>query len=96
MPGQLSQDQDAAISLPASLFQNITDRDNVGLFFALYDTPILFPINGEGNISRHAPRRPGVGSHILGAIVGPDLSFQNLKENITIVLRLVTEKVRFC
>ena len=37
-PGQLSPQQDAAISLNASL---IDERDNVGIFFALYDTPCL-------------------------------------------------------
>ena len=92
---EVMPDQDAAISLPASLFHTITDRENVGLFFALYDSPILFPINGEGNISRDAPRRSVVGSHILAATVGPDLHFQKLSENVTITLRLVAENVRF-
>lgn len=91
----LSPEQDAAISLPASLFQNIVDREDVGLFFALYDTSILFPINGEDNISRDAPRRLEVGSRIVAATVGPDLHFQNLEENVTIVLRIATENVRY-
>ena len=87
MPGQLSQDQVAAISLPGSLFQSINDSgDNVGLFFAHYNTPTLFPIDGGS---------AEVGSCVLAATVGgPDLLFQDLVENVTIVFRLVTEKVR--
>ena len=91
MAGQLSSQQDAAISLPASLFQNITDRKDVGIFFALYNTSSLFPINRGRN--RGDPRRTEVGSRVLAATVGPDLNFQNLTENITIVLRRTTEYV---
>ena len=92
MPGELSPRQDAAISLPASLFESITDREDVGIFFALYDTPILFPVN-RGS-SRDESRRTEVGSRVLAATVGPDLNFQNLTENVTIVLRQITKNVR--
>ena len=86
-PGQLLPQQDAAISLPASLFQTITDREDVGIFFALYNTSTLFPVNR--GLDRSAPRRTEVGSRILATTVGPDLDFPNLEDNITIVFRQV-------
>ena len=92
MPGELSPRQDAAISLPVSLFESITDREDVGILFALYDTPILFPVNEGSN--HDESRWTVVGSCVLAATVGPDLNFQNLTENITIVLRQVTKNVR--
>ena len=91
LPGQLSPQQDAAISLPASLFQTITDREDVGIFFALYNSSTLFPVDGGKN--RNESRRREVGSRVLAATVGPGLDFQNLMENVTIVLRLTTNYV---
>ena len=91
MPGQLSPQQDAAISLPASLFRTITDREDVGIFFALYNSSALFPVNG--GINHNASRQTEVGSRVLAATVGPGLNFPNLAENVTIVLRLVTTEV---
>ena len=91
-PGQLTSKQDAAISLPASLFQSITDREDVGIFFALYNESTLFPVKGERN--RSIIRRPEVGSRVLAATVGPDLNFENLEDNVTVVLRLVTQEVK--
>ena len=90
-PGQLSPQQDAAISLPASLFQIITDREDVGIFFALYNTSTLFPVNGGRNRSDSVQRK--VGSYILATTVGLGLNFQNLTENVTIVFRQI---VRVC
>ena len=90
-PGRLSPQQDAAISLPASLFQNIIDREDVGIFFALYNTSTLFPVNG--GINRNNSRRREVGSRVLAATVGPGLNFQNLTENVIIVLRQTTKYV---
>ena len=85
--GQLPAQQNAAISLPASLFEQIEDRPNVGVFFAFYETPTLFPVGGESD----RPTLPGqtaVGSDIIAATVGPGINFQNLDEPVTIVLRL--------
>ena len=87
-PGQLSPQQDAAISLNASL---IDERDNVGIFFALYDTPILFPIDrGNSIINTDGSIQTKVGSRVLAATVGPGLNFQNLDDPVIVVLRLVT------
>lgn len=94
MPGQLSPQQDAAISLPASMFETITDREEVGIFFAYYDTPTLFPVTGQGDVNTNAPKQSKVGSGVLAATVGPGLNFQNLTENVTIVLRLIANQVR--
>ena len=93
-PGQLPLEQDAAISLPASLFQTITDREDIGIFFALYNSSTLFPV--DGGRSRNEPRRREVGSRVLATTVGPGLNFPNLMENVTIVLRLVTTEVYSC
>ena len=85
-PGQLPAQLDAAISLPASLFQQINDRLVVGLFFAHYDVPTLFPVTG-GSDGSTLPRQTVVGSDIIAATVGPGLNFQNLDEPVTILLR---------
>ena len=91
-PGQLSPQLDAAISLPASLFGRINDRVNVGVFFALYETPTLFPVGGEVTDGSTLTRKNVVGSDIIAATVGPRINFQNLDDPVTIVLRLqVTE-----
>ena len=84
-PGQLSPQLDAAVSLPATLFEQTDDRDNIGIFFALHEASTLFPISG--NLSS-TPRKASVGSHILAATVGPGINFQNLDEPVTILLRL--------
>ncbi len=86
MPGQLAAEQTAAINLPASLFAIINDRPNVGVFFALYNTSVLFPVNG--GVDREEPRRSEVVTDVLAATVGPGIVFQNLEDNITVVLRV--------
>ena len=90
MAGQLPPQLNAAIRLPASLFGLIGDRDNVSVFFALYDTPILFPVNGGDSISSDGSVQTEVGTSVLAATVGPDINFQNLADPIIIVLRIQT------
>ena len=77
---------DAAISLPASLFELIDDHTNVGVFVALYKMSTLFPVDG-GN-SNAALKQTIVGSHVLATTVGLGMNFQNLDEPITVVLKL--------
>ena len=91
MAGQLPPAQNAAIRLPASLFKRIDDRDDVGIFFALYDNSTLFPVDGGSNVNNDIdiPIRTEVGSHVLAATVGPGLDFPDLTDNIIIVFRLV-------
>ena len=78
---------DAAVSLPASLFEMIDDRDNIGIFVALYDTPIFFPVGKENAVSNSLTQRT-VGSQALAATVDPSINFQDLDEPVIIVLRL--------
>lgn len=85
--GQLLPGQTAAISLPASLFQQIDNRSTVGIFFALYNTSVLFPVDAGSAIDVDV-RRTEVGSHVLAATVGPGLIFQNLPEPVTLVLQV--------
>lgn len=95
MAGELSPSQVAAISLPASLFGSISDREDVGIFFALYDSPILFPVDTRGSMFDSNPaRQTQVGSYVLAATVGPGLDFPKLADNVTVVFRLITENVR--
>ena len=82
--GQLAPGLDAAIGLPASLFGRIDDCDNIGIFVALYETPILFPFSRENTTSKQRV----VGSHVLATTVGHGIHFQNLDEPVTIVFRL--------
>ena len=91
-PGQLSPQLDAAISLPASLFEQIDDRDNVGVFFALHEASTLFPVGGDFSGTFNSSRKTSVGSHILAATVGPGINFQNLDKPVTILFRLQITK----
>ena len=87
MPGQLPPQQDAAISLPASLFRRVNDRENVGVFFAFYETATLFPVGG-GRSDREALRQTQVGSQILAATVDSAEELVDLEEPVTVVFRL--------
>lgn len=91
MSGQLHPEQDAAVRLPASLFQRIDDHTTIGIFFALYDTPTLFPVNKKNNIHSDAAN---ISSPVLSITVGPGLNFHELEHNITIVLRRIPQNVR--
>lgn len=91
MHGELHPTQDAAVNLPASLFQRIENRTMIGIFFALYNAPTLFPINSERSV--HSDEAD-VGSPVLSITVGPGLNFVKLEHNITIVLRLIPNNVR--
>ena len=87
----LNESEIAAAFLPASLFQSITDgRTEVGLFFAVYSTGELFPITDNVQIvpGTNETITTIVGSPVLGATVGPGLSFSNLAEPVRILLRL--------
>ena len=74
----------AAVFLPAPLFQSITNRTNVGIFFNVYDTGVLFPITKETNASTTTV----VGSPVLAATVGFGQNFNGLAEPVTILLEL--------
>ena len=66
--GQLSSELGAAVGLPATLFERIYDHDTIGVFVALYDTSVLFPVGGKV-VSNSSSKQRIVGSQILAAIV---------------------------
>ena len=92
-PITLSASETAAAFLPASLFQLITDRDAVGIFFAVYDAGVLFPITNDTqrNQETNSSITSVVGSPVLAATVGPGLNFTGLVEPVRILLRLNEE-----
>ncbi len=85
--GELSSQFNGAIDLPASLFEQIDDHSNIGVFFAFYELSSLFPVAGESN-SSSSPMRKVVISQILAATVGSGIDFQNLTNAVTISFRL--------
>ena len=69
------------ILLPASLFEPLSDNIT-GLFFLLYENASPFPVAGVSNDTR-------IGSPVIAATVaGEQISFRNLSEPVSIVLRL--------
>ena len=68
--------------LPASLFETLTDEE-IGMFFLLYENASPFPVAGVSNETR-------IGSPVVSATVvaGEQTSFSNLREPVTIVVRL--------
>ena len=86
-PDTLAPNQTAFINLPASLFDSVPeDRTNIGVFFALYDNPSLFPV-AEAEVE-NSTRVITVLSPVIAATVGPGLSFMNLDPPVSILLRL--------
>ena len=91
--GELSSRLNAAVGLPASIFEQINNRSNIGLFFAFYDSSSLFPISEEtGSMTSDSLIKNVVGSQVLAATVGSGINFQNLSDTITIVFRLQVPK----
>lgn len=92
---QLSPEQDAAIRLPASLFESIQHHDNIGIFFAFYDQSTLFPVNNKDDGS--APSQVQVGSPVIASTVGGDnISIDNLNEPIIVTLKIKKVSVQCC
>ena len=79
----LPQDQDAAISLPPSLF-DLVNTTEVGIGFTFYETAALFPLP-EGS-----PSNLTVGSSVVGALVAGQ-SFSDLQDPVTIFLHLTRQ-----
>ena len=86
----LSENETAAAFLPPSLFQSITDRNSTGIFFAVYDTGVLFPITNATEVVERTNTSVTtvVGSPVLAATVGPGLNFNGLVDPVVISLRL--------
>ena len=58
----------------------------MGLFFVVYENPSLFPVT-EPSVE-NSSRVIKVFSSVLGATVGPGLSFVSLEDPVSISLRL--------
>ena len=88
--GNTTLNETAAAFLPASLFQLITNQDSVAMFFAVYNTGVLFPITNATELVQrtNASVTTVVGSPVLKATVGPGLNFSGLVEPVRISLRL--------
>ena len=87
---QLSPQQEAAINLPMSLFENniISDRESVGIFFTFYDTSTLFPV-GERHLVSSVPSETKIGSSVIAATVGgSNFTFENLTEAVRVSFRI--------
>ena len=77
----LSEDQDASVLLPPSLFAELRNATDTGVGFTFYETAALFPL------PENSPSNLTVGSPVIGAFVaGQNLS--NLSEPVTIFFRL--------
>ena len=84
----------ASVSLPPQLFSTIFDRDLVGVFFALYEEPTLFPPREAEGVTESTLRQ-AVASSVVAANVGPGLDFSNLEPPVEINLRLTTNFTGF-
>jgi hypothetical protein len=86
----LPPEQDAAISLPATLFQRVNDQENVGVFFAFYETATLFPIRRQTAVivDDEIISETEVGSQIVAASIDSSQEITNLEIPVTIVFRL--------
>ena len=91
---RLADNQVASIALPPSLFGRITDREEVGVFFAMYTENTLFPVRDHMNSDSAAvgvsTTTTVVGSPVVASTVGPRISFTNLQPPVEINLRLMT------
>ena len=79
----LPQDQDAAISLPPSLF-DLVNTTEVGIGFIFYETAALFPLP-EGS-----PSNLTIGSSVIGALVAGQ-SFSDLQDPVMIFFCLTRQ-----
>ena len=80
----------ASVTLPPSLFATIEDRDLVGVFFALYESPTLFPVR-DGEQPSDFSRLPAVASSVVAATVGPGLEFNDLDPPVEVNLRITND-----
>ena len=81
---QLTPQQEAVIHLPLSLFGNINEYQNIGMFFTFYNKSTLFPVD-KRDTKNSIPSHVKVGSSVIAATVGGDnLIFENLTEAVQI------------
>lgn len=91
IPGQLSSQQDVVIRLPPSLFQTISGRANIGVFFGRYERATLFPV-GRRMSENINSRQTQVCSQVVAATVGRNMQLHNLEQPVIVTLRLQTKQ----
>ena len=85
----LPPQQGASVSLPASLFQTIKNGSNVGVFYGIYNSSILFPVSASQGNDISAVRQTQLVSNVVAVTVGQnDMTFENLPQPVRIVLGL--------
>lgn len=85
---ELPEDAVASVALPPELFVGI-DRDPVGVFFALYSEPTLFPVRQPVRTENDTSSlRREVASSVVASTVGPGLDFSSINPPVVINLRL--------
>ena len=78
----------ASIALPPQLFTKV-DSKTVGVFFALYSQPTLFPVRQPARKDNDTTTlRNEVASSVVAATVGPGLVFRDINPPVVINLRL--------
>ena len=86
--GQLSPQQDSAVSLPASLFQRFDDHESVGVFFAFYEMATLFPVGSRSADDEVSPGlQTQVGSQVVAATVNSSNELIDLEDPVILVFR---------
>ena len=89
----LSPQQGASVSLPASLFQTINSSFNIGAFYGIYNSSILFPVSASQGNDTSADRQTQLVSNVVAVTVGlNDMTFENLPQAVRIVLGLQKEE----
>ena len=89
----LGANETAAAFLPPSLFILISNRTEVGTFFAVYNSGVLFPVTNETRMlpETNSTVTTVIGSPVLAATVGRRLNFSGLAEPVRILLQLNQE-----
>ena len=82
----INENETAAAFLPASLFRNITDRENIGSFYSVYNMGRLFPITNTAQAT-NASFTTIVGSPVFATTIGSGLNFSGLVDPVRILLR---------
>ena len=88
--GELPENAVASVALPPELFNDVdVSRDPVGVFFALYSEPTLFPVRQpERTENDTSSLRSEVASSVVASTVGPGLDFSSIYPPVVINLRL--------
>ena len=86
--GELPENAVASVALPPELFNDV-NGDTVGVFFALYSEPTLFPVRQpERTENDTLSLRSEVASSVVASTVGTGLDFSSIDPPVVINLRL--------